>query len=66
MVSNSSMSHSLPVPPPAARNEISRRRPISRIVFGAVRASTTYMEIVAFVGGAEQAFRRQLRLYQLG
>ncbi len=45
MVSNSSMSHSLPVPPPAARNEISRNRPISRIVFGAVCASTTYMRL---------------------
>ena len=40
MVSNSSISTSLPVPPPAARNAISRRRPISRITFGASNAVT--------------------------
>ena len=34
IVSNWSISTSHPVPPPAARNAISRRRPISRMVLG--------------------------------
>ena len=35
-VSNSSRSIAFPVPPPAARKAISRKRPISRITFGAL------------------------------
>lgn len=43
IVSKASMSQSRPVPPPASRKEISRRRPISLIVLGALKASTTYI-----------------------
>ena len=45
-VSNSSMSIGLPVPPPASRNAISRRRPISRITFGALCAVMMYISLL--------------------
>ena len=45
-VSNSSRSSSLPVPPPAARNAISRRRPISRTTFGEFCHVTMYISLL--------------------
>ena len=46
IVSYWSISTSLPVPPPAVRKAISRRRPISRIVLGALKALTTYISLL--------------------
>ena len=46
MTSKSSMSQLLPVPPPAARKAISRKRPISRIVLGHSLPSMTYISLL--------------------
>ena len=46
MMSYSSISIDLPVPPPAARNAISRKRPISFIVFGESWAVMIYIYLI--------------------